>query len=91
MINLTEVSRMSGMRMELASAKVELADALAEVSALKDQIRWRKYPEEKPDKNDIYLISVGCHLLVNYYQDDKFVHICPTKIVYWMPISEIGE
>lgn len=39
---------------------VQTEEILEELANLKEQLRWRKWPDEKPEQNGLYQISEGC-------------------------------
>lgn len=45
---------------------LELQEARAEIDRLSDLVRWRKWPEEKPDIHGFY-VTTGNYFGLNYY------------------------
>ena len=76
-----------------------LADRCAELEAenakLRDQLRWRKWPEEKPTPRCHYLVltdgscDVGTH--VSYYSVNIGWATEDAGITYWRPIGNLPE
>ena len=74
-----------------------LADRCAELEAenakLRDQLRWRKWPEEKPTPRCHYLVltdgscDVGTH--VSYYSVNIGWATEDAGITYWRPIAPL--
>lgn len=64
--------------------------------ALQEQLRWRKWPEEKPNKNGLYLVNNGeSQPEVEYYDHDKGmgwqIFSCDLKpSFHYMPIPALN-
>ena len=64
-----------------------------EVNTLRDQLRWRKWPEEKPTPRCHYLVltdgscDVGTH--VSYYSVNIGWATEDAGITYWRPIAPL--
>lgn len=58
-----------------------------EIAELKEERRWRKFPDEKPEHNGIYIVLLGEHTrTLDAYDTDKgkFRTYMPTA---WMPLQ----
>jgi hypothetical protein len=69
----------------------------AENSKLKEQLRWRKWPEEKPKESGRYLVltdgSTGINEHVSYFSASLGWSTSDAGITYWRQIGPlpIGE
>ncbi len=71
---------------ELARLKARIAELEKENAELKEAQRWRKFSEEKPEHNGIYIVLLGEHTrTLDAYDTDKgkFRTYMPTA---WMPL-----
>ena len=67
------------------------AKAQEEIATLKENQRWRNFPDERPEHNGIYIVLLGEHtrtLDVYYTDKGKFRTYKPTA---WMPIPKASE
>ena len=75
--------------------EVENDQLRARVRELEDQLRWRKWPEEKPEVGQHYLLMAGAKApTVAEFTGENFRF--PSRIVdgvtHWRPIGELpGE
>jgi len=73
--------------------EVENDQLRARVRELDDQLRWRKWPEEKPETNGRYLVltdgstDIGYH--VSYYSMSAGWATKDTGISHWRPIGPL--
>ena len=72
----------------------ELQAARAEVDRLRELVRWRKWPDEKPEKNvDFFCANLGRFFVADFvnglwlenYGTDELL----TKVEYWRPIGPL--
>ena len=54
----------------------------SENAELKEELRWRKYPEEKPELGDVVLVKFTERTKGHYY---------PIDVVRWDSTYELGE
>lgn len=65
---------------------LELQEARAEIDRLRDLLRWRKWPEEKPEIHGWYITTSGDFFGLNYYHmTGGWQH---PQIVWWKAIGE---
>ena len=76
-----------------ASAYAESVDAGMENRRLKEERRWRKFSEEKPDDKHVVLVSDGEWFETAFYHDDGSIDFGDdihfsniTEAPYWMPL-----
>ena len=75
------------------SHKKEVEQLLMEITELKEERRWRKFPEEKPEwgKEVIVVDDANKQYIVRFSYDMKWIswgnmNTCESKCVkYWMP------
>ena len=63
-----------------------LLQAMDQIDAIEEERRWRKFPDEKPEHNGIYIVLLGEHTrTLDMYDTDKgkFRTYMPTA---WMPL-----
>ena len=68
-----------------------LCQAIDQVDEMEEERRWRKFPDEKPKNNGIYIVLIGKHArTLDAYDKDKgkFVTYTPTA---WMPLPKAPE
>lgn len=76
---------------------LELQEARAEIDRLRDLVRWRKWPEEKPEKDGDYLCADSGRIFVAGFADGSWAEnygtdILLTEVEYWRPIGPLpGE
>lgn len=76
---------------QVSALKQRNAELEAELAALKDERRWRKFPDEKPEHNGIFIVLLGEHTrTLDAYDTDKgkFKTYRPTA---WMPLPKAPE
>ena len=64
----------------------EVARLKARIAELEEERRWRKFPDEKPEHNGIYIVLLGEHTrTLDMYDTDKgkFRTYMPTA---WLPL-----
>jgi hypothetical protein len=75
-----------------------LADRCAELEAenakLRDQLRWRKWPDEKPEANGWYLcdhgrLKDGVDISTVYYETNKASWVFEINPKHWRPIGPL--
>lgn len=85
---LSEYAVQTIIRALKASQEYSENDDLGEFLKLLDGARWRKYPNEKPEKQQIVMVSMNGHgpVIVSYYPISwqKF-----ESELYWLPVPEI--
>jgi len=93
--HLSEVGDMDLNRQGLAE---ELKKSLIREERLREQLRWRKYPEEKPEKDGDYLViwegTVGMWAWLDGKWDWNQVAGCEDMshlITLWLPIPPTQE
>lgn len=77
---------------------MEISNLRSEVSALREQVRWRKYPEEMPKRDGFYLVLENVNQVAGYY------HLCKQfgwntdggriniqTVTHWMPLPQLPE
>ena len=75
------------------SANVFLVSMARELIKLRDQLRWRKWPEEKPEPKQRYLVltdgstDIGPH--VSYYSANIGWATEDAGITHWRPIGPL--
>ncbi len=72
--------------------EVENDQLRARVRELEDQLRWRKWPEEKPKIIGVYLVLTGnseldCEAI--HFHDQTNWHIHGRPVLYWRPIGPL--
>ena len=59
---------------------------------LEELLRWRKWPEEKPEVSGVYLVLTGHHELdceaIHFHDQIKW-HIHGRPVLYWRPIGPL--
>ena len=88
---LSEYAILNIIRTLKASQEYSSEDDLGEFLKLLDGVRWRKYPDETPGKNQRVLISLdGMGLMLVSYNADSW-----KKYQYdthrWLPIPEVEK
>lgn len=69
--------------------------AVDELVRLREQMRWRKWPEEKPKIIGVYLVltsnsELDCEAI--HFHDQTNWHIHGRPVLYWRPIGPLpGE
>jgi hypothetical protein len=87
--------RIKALWSRLEEARKKNALWCEEVNTLRDQLRWRKWPEEKPEVGQHYLLMAGAKApTVAEFTGENFRF--PSRIVdgvtHWRPIGELpGE
>ena len=69
----------------------EIAELEARIAELEEERRWRKFPDEKPEQNGIYIVLLGEHTrTLDVYDTDKgnFRTYKPTA---WKPMPKAPE
>lgn len=73
----------------------ELQEARAEIDRLREFVRWRKYPDEKPEFFNHYLVLTSLDILgsfVGIYKHDIKWTEFDKPVLYWRPIGPLpGE
>lgn len=82
----SEVNALREMNVKLQGEKIQLEDDVALLrknnEELKYERRWRKFPDEKPEHNGIYIVLLGEHTrTLDMYDTDK------GKFRTYMPIA----
>ena len=68
----------------------ELQEARAEIDRLREFVRWRKYPDEKPEFFNHYLVLTSLDILgsfVGIYKHDIKWTEFDKPVLYWRPIG----
>ena len=71
----------------------EKSKLLAQVLELKEQLRWRKWPDERPESKGRYLVmtdgstDIGEH--VSYFSNNSGWATWDSGIAYWRPIGPL--
>lgn len=74
-----------------------MSDDKAEIDRLRDLLRWRKWPEEKPEKNGDYLCADSGRIFVagfadGFWAEDYGTDELLAEVQYWRPIGPLpGE
>lgn len=72
--------------------------SMEENAALREQVRWRKYPEEKPKRDGFYLVLENINQVAGYYHwckqfgwntDGGRINI--QTVTHWMPLPQPPE
>jgi hypothetical protein len=71
-----------------------MSDDKAEVERLRDLLRWRKWPEEKPEKDGDYLCAYSGRIFVagfadGFWAEDYGTDELLTKVDYWRLIGPL--
>lgn len=70
----------------------------AELAALREQVRWRKYPDEMPKRDGFYLVLENVNQVAGYYHwckqfgwntDRGRINI--QSVTHWMPLPQPPE
>ena len=71
----------------------EIQDIKAELTALREQVRWRQYPEEEPPVDGRYLIYSDGSIHLRYLEDGKFIEYINQEynVTHWMPLPQPPE
>ena len=76
---------------QVSALKQRNAELEKENAELKEERRWRKYPEEKPEHNGIFIVLIREHTItLDAYNTNKgkFQTYRPTA---WMPLPKAPE
>ena len=84
-------SRVEELELAVACEEMDKQHAVgklnAELARLREQVRWRKYPEEKPSENTFYPVLVKVHKKLcrswAWFENGKW-ETC-TDVKYWIP------
>ena len=69
-----------------------------ELASLREQVRWRKYPEEMPKRDGFYLVLENVNQVAGYYHwckqfgwntDGGRINI--QTVTHWMPLPQPPE
>ena len=72
--------------------------SMEENAALREQVRWRKYPEEMPKRDGFYLVLENINQVAGYYHwckqfgwntDGGRINI--QTVTHWMPLPQPPE
>jgi hypothetical protein len=105
---LKRIVEMSGKKELTAWECSELGNLLAdfhalevapELLALREQTRWRKYPDEKPEEDARVLVLVRFSdnkesqdfVLIDDYENGKFDTFYKKDVKKWIPLPEGGK
>jgi hypothetical protein len=84
--------RIKALWARLEEARKKNALWCEEVNTLREQLRWRKWPEEKPEVSGVYLVLTGHHELdceaIHFHDQIKW-HIHGRPVLHWRPIGPL--